>query len=358
METTLSRVALENLRNIAQAVLEPSPGMNLLVGRNGAGKTSILEGIYLLANGKSFRRGAEKSLIQSGARQLRVSARLKGGDGDHQLKLVKSATLKQVEWDGEAIATISEAARRLPVLLLANDIVERFRAGCRGRQAIVDWGLFHVEPEFHGAWLRYRYLLRQRNEVLRQTRTAAASNWTKELIGAGEVVTRYRVDFGARVAACFTAIASDFGVGAEAACSFFQGWQESQPLESALAANWERDRRLGYTIAGPHRAEPKLTWLEQPVLSAGSTGQVKLLVYLLVLAVGRVIREARAAAPLVLIDDIGAALDDSALGSLVQWAHAQSGQSFVTDVTGTRVINQSHNRDLAVFHVEQGRIAA
>lgn len=353
----LTRLAVENLRCFDRAVLEPGRGVNLISGRNGAGKTSLLEGVFLLSNGKSFRKSARATLIRDGASILGVKGEFADSHGRHTVKVTHSPAGKRIEWDGEIVSSVSILARRMPTLLLANDLVERYRASARGRQAVMDWGLFHVEPDFHAAWLKYRYLLRQRNELLRQGGGPAIQQWTDELAGAGETVTAYRSEFAQGVEASLGKLLQKFGVADDIRFRFYRGWRDGITLMEALSAAIARDRAAGHTTIGPHRSEPRLFSSSRPLLTAGSTGQVKLIVYLLAIAVSRLVVEQRSVRPLLLIDDLSAGFDQAATEALLHWVSRSGSQTFVTDVTTHQAQILNGATEFRTFHVEQGAVS-
>jgi len=152
----LTRLVVRELRCIQSLDWIPSRGMNVLVGANGSGKTSILEAIHLAAVGRSFRTRDTSQLIRRGAPELQVGAWFDHDDGsDHHVRVSCRANAMGIWLDGRKLRSASELVRRLPVIALVQDGVARFRTMRGERRAVIDWGCFHTTAGFHAEWVKY-----------------------------------------------------------------------------------------------------------------------------------------------------------------------------------------------------------
>ena len=165
---SLAELRIEDLRCIESAALEFSPELNLIAGENGAGKTSILEAIFLLGRGRSFRTRSSERLIRHGQAKLTVYGRT--DDSPSRQAGIEIAA------DGGTRARINGERRSIRLLELSAvvavqaidpEIHKLVDQGPERRRRWLDWLVFHVEPSFGVHWARYNRALKQRNAALR-----------------------------------------------------------------------------------------------------------------------------------------------------------------------------------------------
>ncbi|HEY5791358.1 MAG TPA: AAA family ATPase, partial [Gammaproteobacteria bacterium] len=164
----LTRLTVRDLRLIEAAELAPGPGLNLLVGANASGKTTLLEAIYLLGRGRPLRQRHAARLIRDGREQMLVSGSLSERDGSrHVLGVARAAGRLELRRDGQAARSSLELAALLPLQFIHPEIHHLVQAGPVLRRQFLDRGLFHVEPNVLDGWCRYQRALRQRNAALK-----------------------------------------------------------------------------------------------------------------------------------------------------------------------------------------------
>ena len=191
----LKELRLENLRVFANAALELSPGINVFTGANGAGKTSLLEAVYLLSYARSFRTKNRAMLTRHNAGGLVVFGRLAGArDIDRSIGLARDNGRWLAQIDGEPISLLSELLRLCAVVCFEPGSHALISGSSEYRRSFLDWGLFHVEPNFLQSWRRYQRCLKQRNALLRQEADRGAfAPWDRELISAAKEVTEQQL---------------------------------------------------------------------------------------------------------------------------------------------------------------------
>ena len=358
-----TRVAGENFRLFPTFHLDPRPGLNLLLGANAAGKTTLLEAIYALGRGKSFRGAAPEQAGADGSR-WRLQGRL-ALPAQPQLAI-------GLGWSPEGLALrldqadagLQDLVSRVAVQVLEPDSHRLLEDGPVYRRRYLDWGVFHVEHRFYPAWRRYQRALKQRNQALRSGASRAeVEAWNAELVTSGAEVqecreahlTHLREGLGETLGALLGPL--------DWTLELSQGWPHGKSLEAALADHYEQDRRQGKTAAGPHRAELKLKLAGRSAKRQVSRGQQKLLIAALLLAQARLVQQRAGLSPILLVDDFPAELGEPFQRALIGALLAYPGQCFVTSIERTPALsavmgNASKNTPgIAVFHVEHRAIS-
>lgn len=346
----LEQLSIHGLRNLQAVDLQPGSGLNWLQGDNGAGKTSVLEAIFLLARGRSFRSPRMGPVIQHGCEQLRVVARR--ADDQSRLGMERSIDAWRGRINGRETQRLSEFAQALPLVLMEPDSHRLIDGGPGPRRQYLDWLLFHVEPDYLELWRRYARLLRQRNAALKaDAPDSVLSAIELPMLDAAERLNRLRARKIQLILDQILVLSGELAIRlpGELAVRYRPGHPADQVLAEALPAVRDRDRELGYTRRGPHRADLVLSCGERPAAEALSRGQQKLLVLLLLLAQLRLLAEYSPVQPLLLLDDPVSELDSRHLDSVLAWVRRQPVQVWVTATA-------KGPSEAAVFHVEQGRI--
>lgn len=353
----LSELRIQYLRSLGDVVLNPSPGWNALIGANGAGKTSVLEGVFLLSHGRSFRSGTRDTLSSIGSPGFSVFGRLSLADGrERRLGLSRTAGRLEARVDGEA-GGIAGLVESCAVVCFEPGSHELINGAAVERRRYLDWGVFHVEQGFLGQWRRYQRALRQRNSALRSQAAAdALIPWEIEMAESGGALTEMRRAYFDRLRPELESVLAEFlGELGPASFAFDQGWPEGSDLLESWAGARARDRERGHTGRGPHRADWSIAFEAAPRKEHLSRGQEKLCALALVLAQARLYAELEGEWPVVCLDDLGSELDRAHQARVVEGIHAAGAQVLLSGTELPEAV-----RDLAascrLFHVEQGRV--
>jgi DNA replication and repair protein RecF len=353
----LTHLRAQGLRCLVDAEIELRPGLNFIAGRNGAGKSSLLEAIHLLAYGRSFRGRVRDGLVRTGVPALEVFAEWSGREGlAHRAGLRHTGAQWQARLDGRSVDLLGELSAALAVLTFEPGSHALVDGPSEVRRRFLDWGLFHVEPDFLGQWRRHARALKQRNALLKQAGTHnQLLAWEGELADAGERITvarrRYVEALQADLAACAMRLSPELG---PLAIEFASGWRDQElTLADALLLSRERDAAAGFTTAGPHRANWRLSSPLWPAGEAPSRGQAKLCALACLLAQGEHFQQARGEAPVFLLDDFAAELDRSHQGGLLD---ALRHNRWQVVATGTDLPEGLKAGDFTAFHVERGQV--
>lgn len=349
---SLRTLAVSDLRCIEQAELELSPGLTLLWGENGSGKTSVLEAIFLLGRGRSFRTRNNERLIRRGADHLRVIGQVStGGDGAQTMGFEASRTGTTARIGGRPAQSLAELSQAFPVQVIEPGVHRLVEEGGYRRRRWMDWAVFHVEPQFMETWLRYQRALRQRNAALKIDPAQAAA-WNLELARLGEVIGESRRVFLERLQSYWTAAVSDLS-GLDVSLHYLRGWSLEQPLIEALANSRQRDELRQLTHAGPHRADVAVRLHGRPAREVLSRGQQKLVAVAMTLAQLRLLQDQSRTTPTLLLDDPAAELDVERLQRFIAEVGKLRCQLVVTSLQAESRLFGAPER---TFHVRQGRV--
>lgn len=347
----IAEVQLGSFRCFESARLEPGSGFNLIAGGNGSGKTSLLEALYFLGRGCSFRAARSEAVIHFEADRCTLFARLGVGlTGRVGLEISRAEGLA-VRLDGSPGAR-ADLARALPVQILDPASHDLISGPPAGRRQFLDWGVFHVEQSFFPAWQRFRRALQQRNAALRSRSVAGAWYWDDILAADGEIVDscrRHVVELlGPDVQRAGKRL-----LEADVELSYQSGWGEGISLAEALEGNRNRDLQMATSTVGPHRADFRITVHSRRARDTVSRGQEKLVAAALMLAEIELVARSREQAVVLLLDEPGADLDREHLARLLAVVGEAPAQSFVTSLDPAGMTLPEGAR---AFHVEHAEV--
>lgn len=380
---------VHHFRNLHQVQLAPA-SCNIFVGQNGSGKTSLLESIYLLSRGKSFRHHQPKHYIEHGYQTTTVFARLDEpltglvNKAEQTVAIEKTIDAStELRHNGQTLVTQSPLAHLLPTLLLEPMSLGNLEQGSQVRRELLDWLLFHVEQNFHREWLAYQRLLRQRNTLLKQVTDISQlstwqyqelASWDRQLGRHANHIHEQRQAMLAEWQPQFKQQVQDFlpHYADRLRLRYSVGYDATVGLETLLAERLASDIELGYTRMGSHRADINVVLDTEHTDEAGrrhkltlaatdmlSRGEKKLLMTAFRLSQLPLLN-VRGKVPLVLIDDITAELDETALGLMLTALRQVNSQLFITtlstDILPT--VQDIWQGDVKLFHVEHGKVTA
>ncbi|WP_394213218.1 DNA replication/repair protein RecF [Psychrobacter piscatorii] len=404
----IERLQISNLRNLTQVNLQ-STVCNVIIGANGSGKTSLLEAIFLLSRGKSFRHHQPKRYIQHHQNNTTVYARL---NDSRTLAIQKQADATTILRLNQAtVYNQSILTEQLPTLLIDPSTMDMLEQGSASRRQLLDWLVFHMKQGFHPQWVAYQRLLKQRNSLLKKTRQltqvqlAELKSWDKGLSNHAALIHHYREQvftewqpyFAKSVLQLLPSYAEQLSL------SYNAGYDTNVALDVQLNERLEQDLQLGYTRIGNHRADIHVHWrsdntvrsddvvdsqatitassdhemktklpvLKEQAANVLSRGEKKLLITALRLSqLPLLLNDNKDSAsfdnhstsrvtPVVLLDDITAELDDRAIGILLSNLAQLPCQVFMTSLTDDIIplVNELWTTS-KLFHVKQGQILA
>ena len=332
----LQSLELYNFRNFQQQSFEFSPCVNLITGANGSGKSSILEALFYLARGRSFRISNPGFLLKNGEKNFTIRAHMAG---DISLASNRDSSGKtQHKVNGEVCATMIELSSNLPILFLDTNSQRWLAAGPKNRRQMIDWGLFYGRyHEFFSTWRNFRRALLQRNAAIKAL--SDFHYWDEIFTNHANQLNLLRSQYVHDIQTSFDQIWHSFPESEQIGpieFKYFKGHQ--QELLQELASSTHRDQKLGHTAVGPHRADLLINVNNQAAHSILSQGQQKLLTYALTVAQAHLHKTDTNNNCILLLDDVCAELDLGKRASIFQLLKASPNQTIITGVVASELL--------------------
>lgn len=350
----LISLEISQFRNLHSVTIEPDSGLNLIVGENAAGKTSLLESIFYLSYGRSFRSSQTKDLISYEQGFFRLICNL--DDNISRIGLERQAKEQTIRINRKPVSRISELSTLLPVLVLHPDSHQLISSGPENRRQFIDWGVFHVEHHFISSWKSYKKALSQRNASLRLNQTdKLCTLWDKELVEHASIIESYRLNYLEKIIQIVNNLSSELFPEHEIKLIYKRGMPDDVKYSDYLKEHLVKDREKGFTQSGPHRADIKITVDGLSAQSSISRGQQKKLVCLLKIAQLNLFSESSNRRCILLFDDLPAELDEDNQNRIMKILSRLNIQLFITAIQANQ-INCQNWESHKVFHVEHGSI--
>ncbi|MGB1327421.1 MAG: DNA replication/repair protein RecF [Porticoccaceae bacterium] len=354
----LNSIEISKVRNLVAVSFDCHSKANIIYGANGSGKTSLLEAIFLLGRGKSFKHRDLRLVVNRGQDSLIVSGRVvrPTTNTEHQLGVMRSVKGGfEARCDGASLSSAGQLASELPIQLVDAHSFSLLEGGPLQRRQFIDWGVFHVEHGFSDLWRRFQKALKQRNQLLRHGRIDEdlLKLWSQELAPLNEMITEQRREYIAQLDGFISPVVSAFSGLGSVSIEYNQGWPEGQSILEVLLADKDRDIATGTTSHGVQRADVQVFVDGVAAADSLSRGQSKLLVYALKLAQAEHYQATTGHSCVFLLDDLPAELDyDNRKDVLAYLDHLQC-QYFVTGVDKKDF--DGIDKELSqMFHVEHG----
>ncbi|MFM2322536.1 MAG: replication and repair protein RecF [Pseudomonadota bacterium] len=352
----LVRLKASCFRNLAELDLEFSPGFNFIFGANGSGKSSLLEAVYFLSLGRSFRSSLASRAIQYDATGFNLFSVILG-QFSTSVGLEKTRQGKTKIKIGNNSDSISELAKILPLQLINPNSYQLLNGGPRARRQFIDWGVFHVEPKFFPIWQRFQQVLKQRNAALQQQVPMNQMKiWNLELIEVAHEITELRERYLQQLTPLVIELMAKLLSLAGLSIDFYQGWDHRLNLDLILNNSFARDSKLAYTQYGPQRADLLIRLNGNPVHEVLSRGEQKLLACALQLAQGLLLKKLINKSCVYLFDDLFAELDPVRQSCLMQLLHHLDAQVFITAIEESLIKGLDNSALGKIFQIEQGKL--
>lgn len=356
----LQRFVGDNFRNFAKFEMNPGAGVNVIFGENGSGKTSLLEAIYLFGFGRSFRPGGFRPLIKESQERFTLYAEGEIDDvhAKHRFGMARDRQGgSQLRINGNDNVRLADLALNFPVQLFTPESVEVVAGSPSVRRQLIDWGVFHVEHAFFEIWSNYNKVLKQRNRLLKESKSnySAAQDkyWQQQLAHFGEQITELRLRYLNDLRKYFATTAHTFLPDVTLDISLKPGWDKTKSLTEALSISLDADRKFGHTTVGPHKADLQILANGVSAREHLSRGQVKVVVASLKISQAQLLEGRSNKRCIIIVDDLTSELDHKNQQKFCSLLEDSNNQIFLSSVS-LEGLAKNFKEKPAMFHVEQG----
>lgn len=382
---SVAKLITQNFRNLNGATINFHPELNFFIGDNGSGKSSLLEALFFLGHGKSFRTSKVDALVSHNKTNFVVSIK---DSTSCQLGLSRDVTsgLTNIKIDGERHTRLSVLAKNIAIQIVTPESFRLFFGGPKERRRFIDLGMFHVEHTFSKQWKGFNRVLKQRNACIRLSHGTNKSNsmlpyWTEQFCQMSMQVARLRQAYVLAIIAeldVWLAILLP-DLKSRVTVQYLQGWPQKKDLQDVLANNQERESNYGYSLYGAHKFDVKFLLDKDSLETQLSRGQQKLFLLALTFAQAKLIARVNRVKPILLIDDIGAELDVNSRIALSTALEKLDCQVVITAIecdvllpflerfnlegykysntSGNCLDDDNQNKNFKMFHVKHGEVS-
>ena len=360
----LQTLQLINFKNYAEARVAFDSKVNVLVGKNGSGKTNLLDAIHYLALTKSAVSAADTYCIRHGEQHFFLKGIFNVQTTTHEVSVSFHAGKKIFREGVNEYQKLSDHIGKYPVVLIAPDDTDLVKEGSESRRKFFDAIISQLDRAYLESLIQYNHALKQRNSLLKMfadTRTfdtAALETYDEMLVSLGTRVFETRRLFLDDFAPVFQRY-YNFIVADEQASVIYSSELTTVSFVDGLRQSRSRDSLLQRTTFGVHRDDYQFTLGSGDLKRLGSQGQQKSFVIALKLAQYEIVKKQKGFKPLLLLDDIFDKLDDFRIEKLLELIkNDELGQLFITDARPDRTATllKQINASASVFMVESGTL--
>ncbi len=361
----LERLSILNYKNIGQADLYFSPQINCFIGKNGMGKTNLLDAIYYLSFCRSYNNPIDSQNISHDADVSLVQGWYeKEGKQEEVFCGLKRKQKKQFKRNKKEYERYSDHIGQMPLVMISPSDSELISGGSDERRRFVDMVLSQFDKEYLQSLIKYNKALQQRNAMLKaphQIDATLLELWDDQLIQEGKSIYQKRSEFIERFTPTFQKFYDFVCSSNEIVELTYHSHFEDENFADLLKSKLDKDRILGYTSVGIHKDDLEMQINSYPVKRVGSQGQNKTYVIALKLAQFSFLRQVSQTTPLLLLDDIFDKLDASRVEQIVKLVldDEDFGQIFITDTNRGHLdsILSQTSGNYRLFEVDKGNIS-
>lgn len=361
----LKRISILNYKNVEQAELDFSPKTNCFIGRNGMGKTNLLDAVYYLSFCKSASNPIDSQNIRHEGEFFVIQGfyETDNGDAEEVYCGLKRRQKKQFKRNKKEYTRLSDHIGFIPLVMVSPADSALISGGSEERRRFMDVVISQYDKEYLEALIRYNKALAQRNVLLKaeaEPDDELMSVWEEMMASNGDIVFRKRSAFIAEFIPTFQSFYSYISQDREKVDLAYQSHAMNGSLLQLIKESRLRDRILGYSLKGIHKDELLMSLGDFPIKREGSQGQNKTYLVALKLAQFDFLKRIGSnTTPLLLLDDIFDKLDVSRVEQIVKLVAGDSfGQIFITDTNRDHLdkILRKIEREYKVFAVEDGMV--
>lgn len=348
----ISKLKIYNFRSIKEKEFLFTKNINIFYGKNGIGKTSIIEAINFLSSGKSFRKGSSKSLIQFNCLNLTVYIESFKNDIPYTIGVNKHKNGKwKSQFNNNKHIKQSDISRYFPVVSIDPEVYRLVDFGPLYRRNFLDWLVFHVKHEYLILWKKVHRCIKQLNLLYKSNVSInEIKNWEKSFVTYSEKLNTIRKEFFDKIQPIIIKLTKNMqGEIKDLSISFKQGWSNNIKLSEQINIDRSKNIRFGQILHGPHKMDIKISTSNVPASQTLSRGQKKILSITFYMAYIEILKEFNIK-PILCLDDFDAEIDKSKLQKAAEFFINSNAQIFITSVDKNKIKKIFPSAEL--FHVK------
>ena len=353
------KLVTQNFRNLNGQAINFHCDNNFIVGENGSGKSSLLEAIFFLGHGKSYRTSKVNTIVNHQNTKFVVSIK---DFEQRQLGISRDLVsgVTDIKVDSERQSRLSDLAKNIAVQIVTPESFKLFFGGPKERRRFIDLGLFHVKHEFSNQWRDFSRVLKQRNACLRSASSHSMLDyWTDIFCQQSEAVAQSRSEYIEQLKIeleKWTRLLLP-SLTDKITVQYLQGWHQKKKLTEVLKENHEREIQHGFSLYGAQKFDVRFLVNRTSIDMLLSRGQQKLFLLALTFAQAKLIEKVNRVKPILLIDDIGAELDTNSRTLLSEAINELNCQVIITAIDQFALKPLvSSNKNYKMFHVKHGEV--
>lgn len=343
----IENIKLINFKNHISTEYSFESGINCITGKNGIGKSNLLDAIYYLSLTKSAFQSQDSLNIHKQESFFSIQAQIIRQDRKHKLLCaLKQGERKVFKLDNKAYEKMSEHIGEFPCVLIAPDDMEVIKGSSESRRRFFDQLLSQFDKAYLDALIKYNQLLRQRNSLLKQFQERGRFNhslletYDAQMLAPATLIFETRKNFMNTFAPKLTRAYHEITEGNEEISITYDSEMHESKAEVIFRKNALADRKTARTNGGVHKDDFIFLLESDPIKKFGSQGQQKSFLLALKLAQYQTIKEDKGLSPLLLLDDIFDKLDDQRIHNLLKMIEGKHfGQIFLTDARPERSLS-------------------
>ena len=362
----IEEISIVNYKNICDATVSFSPKLNCFIGRNGAGKTNMLDAVYYLSFCKSFFNSVDQLNINHNESFFMLNGKYKRLDSAENISVgLKKGQKKQFKRNTKVYKKLVEHIGLLPLVMITPSDTTLILGGSDERRKFMDGVISQYNQNYLDDLLKYNRALLQRNNLLkhfaaeRNFDAELLSVWDMKLVEHGTRIHKQRKEFVEKLIPVFQHYYSFISQGNEKVSLVHQSGLYEKSFEELLKESLQKDRITQYTTQGIHKDDLVYFIGDYPIKKMGSQGQKKTYLVALKLAQFDFVKEISGVKPILLLDDVFDKLDQHRVEQIVKVvAGEQFGQIFLTDANREHLdaIVQRMDTDFRIFNVDDGKV--
>ncbi len=362
----LESLALIQFQNHLHSKLTFSPQLNCLVGRNGSGKTNVLDGIHYLSLTKSALQSSDALSIQHSTEFFTLKGKFTVASSPLEVRCtLEQGKKKLIFQNGKAVDKVSDHVGKIPLVLIAPDDTELIKGGSEGRRKFFDGLLAQLDHPYLEQLIRYHHFLKQRNALLKQFADTGRRDFTllaayeEELIPLSQSLAKRRATLIQEISPLLQRYYEALSMGREQVGLSYETEALREDFAEYYLGMRPKDFATKNCNAGIHKDDFDFRIDSHPLRKLGSQGQQKSFIIALKLAQFELFEKAKGEKPLLLLDDIFDKLDEERIGMLMQLvSQGNFGQLFISDARPERSkeILSALDAEVAFFYLKDGQV--